>query len=385
VEFNVNQCAKDPDNEGDTISHACFEGINGDSNQCVNPSVDGFDFKDDKQESGVAFQRWCQTVAAGLDVYLIVKDGNGATPCGNYIDDDEGATCGALQDSALYPSIVLTSDSECSGNDAGECLWVISTTNECDPDDPRPPGTGGDPHFRTWANEKYSYHGACDMVLLHSDQFDDGKGMDIHIRTKHIREFSYIETAVVRIGDEVFEVTGKDAVYHLNGIKNAELPATLSGHKVTHKKVNEYQNTFLIHLEKSHVVIKTWKNFVSVAVEHGKYHDFGDSLGLMGAYGSGRRVGRDGRTVIEDIAQFADEWQVRADEPHLFQTLSGPQHPQRCAMPPKLTKETARRRLGESIPEEVARKACEGVEHEDFDFCVFDVIATNDITVAGAY
>jgi hypothetical protein len=118
-----------------------------------------------------------------------------------------------------------------------------------------------------------------------------------------------------------------------------------------------------------------------VSIEHGKDADFGDAVGLMGDYVTGRKRARDGH-VMDDANAFGQEWQVRADELK-FQTLQSPQHPQECVMPP--AKADKRRRLGEGISETAAKAACAHVGAEDFDFCVYDVMATNDVGMAGAY
>ena len=45
-------------------------------------------------------------------------------------------------------------------------------------------GGGGDPHFARWGQEHDSFHGECDLVMVHSDQFHNGAGFDLHARTK---------------------------------------------------------------------------------------------------------------------------------------------------------------------------------------------------------
>lgn len=57
--------------------------------------------------------------------------------------------------------------------------------------------------------------------------------------------------------------------------------------------------------------------------------------------------------------------------------------PSRCELPQLSTK---RRRLGASfVGDDDAQTACAGVSDEDYDFCVFDVLATQDLATAGAY
>jgi hypothetical protein len=247
-----------------------------------------------------------------------------------------------------------------------------------------PPGGGGDPHFITWQGHKYSYHGACDMVLLNAPSFGKGKGMDIQIRTKHRRFFSYITNVAIRIGGDVLEVTNNaDMSYYLNGVMNVDLPTKLAGYKVTHKIDSGKMHTFRVMLgARENLVIRVLKDFISVSVKHGDEKDFGDSLGLMGSFHSGAKLARDGSTVLEDVNAFGEEWQVRDTEPLLFQTIDLPQYPEKCLAPPKISN---RRRLGESMSEEEARKACEKVTPENLEFCIFDVMATNDKDMVSQY
>ena len=239
-------------------------------------------------------------------------------------------------------------------------------------------GVGGDPHFKTWSGRRYDYHGACDLVLLQNPSFNQNQGMDIHIRSKHIHELSYVSNAAIRIGDDVLEVNSD--VYYVNGEANVELPVALGGFKVTHKVVNEHQQTFLIHLEQETIVIKTWRQFVSIKFEHARADTYGDSVGLMGTFGDGVMLARDGITVMEtDVNAFGAEWQVRSWEAQLFH--DAPQHGEQCSI---VQKSVRRRRLGE-VSEDQAAIACARVPLDDRGACIFDVLATNDIGMAGAY
>ena len=249
------------------------------------------------------------------------------------------------------------------------------------------PSGGGDPHFSTWGGDKFSYHGACDMVLMSSEEFAEGLGLDVHIRTKHRTWYSFITNAAVRIGDEVLEVTDdpENPVY-LNGQQDVSFPAYLSGFKVTSKRDNDKQVTYHIELGHGHenLVIRVLKDFVTVTIKRGTSTDFNGARGLMGSFPMGEKVGRDGHTVIDDADAFGQEWQVLRGEHHLFQNIVTPQHPQRCTPPPK--RSTHHRRLGEQVVDrEAAEKACEGVSEEDLEFCIFDVMATSDTDMAQAY
>ena len=380
-DFNADGCSKD---DTESISHVCTHGIDDTPDICLPDHFDPYNADFQKDEPVEDSTVHCVAVAPGETALFVVKDAS-TDSCGSYSGPLPGGS-GLTASCGTWDTSGFTGNGQACGGGT-ECEWTITVPSDydCDLDDPKPPsGVGGDPHFTTWAGEKFSFHGACDLVLLHSEEFSDGLGMDIHIRTKHIRQFSYITSAAIRIGDEVLEVTGRNKLYYLNGIANAELPNTISGFKITHKDVGDKQQTFLIHLNKQMLVVKTWKEFVSVKIEHAKHHDFGSSVGLMGSFGTGMHLARDGKTVIHDIDEFGREWQVLSSEPKLFQTIQMPQHPQECAMPPQSTVD--RRRLGEAtITEEAAAKACGHVSPEDFDFCVYDVLATSDISMAGAY
>merc|ERR1712003_279200 len=70
-------------------------------------------------------------------------------------------------------------------------------------------GIYGDPHFKTWSGLKYDYHGICDLMLINHPGFSRGDGMEIQVRSKRTRQWSYISTASIRIGSETLEVSGK--------------------------------------------------------------------------------------------------------------------------------------------------------------------------------
>jgi hypothetical protein len=245
----------------------------------------------------------------------------------------------------------------------------------------------GDPHFRTWGGEKYDFHGVCDLVLLHNAELD----MDVHIRSKRTRMWSYVSAAAVRIGDDSLEVAGgSENNYWMNGKKGPEitqsttLPTLVSGHTVQFNQVSSKSREFIVHVaDESKIVIKTWNGYVSVVVEGASVESYGQSVGLMGKFPHGTKLARDNSTAMEDVNAFGQEWQVLSTEPKLFHNVEGPQAPEKCEVPSSLQ---MRRRLGESlISKEDAEVACSRVNEEDFDLCVFDVMATNDKDAAGAY
>jgi hypothetical protein len=254
---------------------------------------------------------------------------------------------------------------------------------------PKPVVTG-DPHIETWSGTKFDFHGVCDLVLLQNPGFENGLGMDIHIRTEQLKQFSYVSSAVVRIGSDTLEVMGgnEECSNWINrqdiDILDEGIVGFLSGYPIVYEKLNSKQYEYTVKIGKDRaIVLTTFKKFVRVRIEGGTKENFVGSLGLMGSYGAGKMVARDGSTILEDPNAFGQEWQVLPGEEMLFHSVEGPQAPEKCFMP---VASTIRRRLVEStISQEEAEIACSRVSQEDFEMCVFDVMATGDKDVAGAY
>lgn len=256
---------------------------------------------------------------------------------------------------------------------------------------PASSGAFGDPHVRTFSGEHYSFHGACDLVLVHNPGFADNLGMDIHIRNAPIKQWSYIDAAVLKIGHETLEVRGGENTneYYVNGVlgnaavENGELPETIAGYPVKFQWLSGGRRSFTVDLGNGEtVVMKTFKWFIRVNIKVKNPDNFKTAVGLMGTYPEGKKVARDGVTEITDYDQFGQEWQVQASEGMMFHAADGPQAPQQCVMPVT----TTQRRLAESsVTLEDAEIACAHVDPEDRDECIFDVLATEDKDMAGAY
>ena len=239
------------------------------------------------------------------------------------------------------------------------------------------------------------HSGGCDLILVKSEAFAAGLGLDLHIRTKVRTWWSFIESAVLRIGKDTLEVQGgRDNVAHywINGVPGHSmadgeyLNSTLAGHKIHFRDVSSKTKQFRLDWgTDDSISFETFGEFVRVNVrvkQHSK--DFDGAAGLMGSHPTGSKVGRDG-LVIWNKNQFGQEWQVRTDEPKLFHNLDGVQHPQKCLIPSKMNLRQGRRRLGEVLSMEQAEVACAHASQEDFKNCVFDVRATNEKTTAGLY
>jgi hypothetical protein len=107
------------------------------------------------------------------------------------------------------------------------------------------------------------------------------------------------------------------------------------------------------------VVIMTYKEFVRVDFENGTEETFGNTVGLLGEYCTGKTLARDDSIVIDDFSKLGNEWQVLSFESMPFHDVEQPQFPERCLEPEDLRGERCRRRLDEtSITKAIAEEAC---------------------------
>ena len=227
--------------------------------------------------------------------------------------------------------------------------------------------------------------GACDLKLITAPHFHQDLALDIDIRTTTRYAYSYIESAVVKIGDSTLEVSSYGS-YILDGVSAAEMPAKIAGFTVEHSNDSKHVHIFEIKLGLDEsIVVKTFKDMVSVKLEGADSWRFHGSKGMLGSFDkNGLMLGHDDVTVFDDPNAFAREWQIKSDEPMLFQTRREPQYPQECQLP-SIKKES--RRLGEATSMEAAEKACAAWPKDMISGCIHDVLSTGDLelALAGAF
>jgi len=289
---------------------------------------------------------------------------------------------------------------------------VLSITNgvasiEVTTGDGIPPGCMGDPHFRTWQNEHYEYHGQCDLVLVKDPTFCDNKGLEVQIRTKVIRYWSYIQSVAIRIGTDILEVQGNaDYSQHQGIVKywfNLEYQANVTSmanglFPVTIHVRSERKRIVAIDLNAKYpnqkIIISTWKEFVKVDFVHATKESYGNSVGMLGDFQTGRTLARDGVTEMNDFWQFGEEWQVLpGTDDMLFHAVEYPQFPEKCVEPEEALGKQRRqqRRLEESdISTEEAEMVCsKHLKHYAdplaIQDCVYDVLATQDVEIVDAF
>ena len=258
------------------------------------------------------------------------------------------------------------------------------------------PGTQGDPHFKTWKNEHFEYHGQCDLLLAKDPEFADGLGLDIQIRTKLVRFWSYVKNAAIRIGNDVLEVEGSakaekgDIRYWMN--MEFKGPAkTIGGFPITMEShSNAYKQKIKIDLSSKYpgtiIEVQVYKEFVKVDFQNPTAVAFGNTVGMLGDFNTGKTLARDGQTEVHDFRKLGNEWQVLPVDNMLFHKTEQPQFPSKCIEPEDPRGERRRRLEESSVSIEDAEKACASLTDElDRKDCVYDIIATQDTGMAGAY
>jgi len=228
------------------------------------------------------------------------------------------------------------------------------------------------------------------LVLIHEKDFEPNVDLHLHVRTTIRYEYSYIENAALRIGDDVLEVVSFGQ-YALNNVDQADLndkEATLAGYPIYHTVKSSKEHIFeVVTGSNENITISTFKDMVSVKINGARFEHFGQSVGIMGSV-AGDMLTRDGRVVnvTEDPSAFGQEWQVREDEPMLFRTARSPQAPkEQCKLPSAASKDHLRRRLAKKSTRDAAEVACAHVSSKSAkEACIFDVIATSDLDIAHA-
>lgn len=325
-----------------------------------------------------------------------VIDFDVATDCG-YIPAAPTTTVAAPTTTEAAPVVVAESVTTTAAATTPEQPDETFTTTS-------KPGTKGDPHFKTHGGERYDFHGGCDLVLINNPDFMKGLGMRVHIRTKIETWWSYVESAVVQIGDDTVEIHGGDINSKwllINGKPADSLKAAewylskISGLHLRYKNdgKNGEAHIYFGNSQSEKLVLQTFADFVKVDLNMGHKEGvdyYNGSLGLLGRFPDGKRVGRDGQTFIENVNDFGMEWQVKPNEPKLFSSYDADwvvPAGQKCAMPTNTAEKRMlrQRRLASGISTEAAEKACSHLAAEDRKDCVFDVIATQNVNMAGAW
>lgn len=236
----------------------------------------------------------------------------------------------------------------------------------------------------------FDYHGECDLVLVHNPKLFKGHRFNIHVRTTIQGIYSYIENAAIQIEEQVLEIQasklGREIKFFLNGKDLHEPPTFFAGYQIEKLNITKYcatqqcKGADIIKIDlgvDGEVVVTNWKGFLYVDVmanEVGFIH----SVGLLGRKDQPGKFARNG-TVLHDVTDYAEEWQVSKTEQRLFVEDREPQSPTPCIAPSQHSEklyEFNRRR---------AVDACSGLSGGAMNACLYDVMLTMDVDMALPY
>ena len=232
--------------------------------------------------------------------------------------------------------------------------------------------------------------------------FAGGLGLEVQIRTKLVRYWSYISSAAIRIGDDILEVRGSgdmeetDPIFWFNFDYRGEESGAVKSIggfplKITKGTGRNHMHRFVIDLSSKYpgqeIVIGTMKEFVKVEFKNPSAAAFGNTVGMLGDFTTNNLLARDGKTIIDDYIKLGEEWQLLPTDDMLFHDVENPQFPKRCILPED-PQGQRRRRLAEStISVEQAEAACAKKlkDAQDIKDCVYDILATQDLDMVGAF
>ena len=237
--------------------------------------------------------------------------------------------------------------------------------------------------MKTFDGIKYDFHNECDLVATSSPSFENGKGLDLHVRTTLNGQYAYTSAAVLKIGADRLELQViETAPYGLNLYINevavmGALPPTFAGYPLTMDGM--WYNVWL----NDHETISFASPLGMMKVEVNAI--LPGASGLVGTTGVPGIIGRDGLPATPE--EMGTEWQVgvgAGDHPPMFLLPRAHTYPAACILPPA---SSARRRLGEDAARRrVAEEACSKVtDPEEMDDCIYDVIQTGDPGMAADY
>jgi hypothetical protein len=206
-------------------------------------------------------------------------------------------------------------------------------------------------------NTMYTFHGQCDLVMVSSASFDNGRGLDLHARTVLTdRSWSFISNVALRIGEDILEIGDKNSHY-FNGMKDVKFPImmadkyqvsrTIVDIKTTNddnrEEVTEQKLTYTVDLiNQQSIVLQTFRNMISINV--GTH--LPDPQGMLGYHNRKGMIGRDGDTVLTDANEMGYQWQVQDYEPKIFHEVKRQPYPESCRIPSSVSDQ--RRRLGQT-------------------------------------
>jgi len=211
-----------------------------------------------------------------------------------------------------------------------------------------------------------------------------------------VRFWSYISSVAIQIGSDILEIQGTsdeetESLKYWYNLQFQGDMKMIGGFPVTMAKGTgrSRKDRYVIDLHSMFpdqvIEISTWKEFVRIDFTNASYEAFGGAVGILGDFKTGETRARDGR-VLNDFNELGDSWQVQPTDGMLFHSVEKPQFPTKCLLPEDPRGERRRHLIESSVTEEAAEAACATLTDPlDRKDCVYDILATQDLAISGAY
>jgi len=220
-------------------------------------------------------------------------------------------------------------------------------------------------------------------VYATAPSFEDGLGLDVHIRTTIDTSFSYVEAVAIRVGDFVLNIN-KDGAW-IDNMQISDFPAEEGPFAITNTQKNKMPIYVISVVNKKVITVKVpghgylFVQMFANGIQSGEMH------GLMGEYPSGKLIGRDGVSEFVNTNEYGEEWQVQPFEGMLFLEARESEFVA-CKYPNKKAVATARKLRSQEGFDLLAEEACQHLDTSiDYEFCVEDVLTTGDVRIAAGY
>jgi len=226
------------------------------------------------------------------------------------------------------------------------------------------------------SGERFSYHGECDLLFMRCPSYYSNVGLDIHIRTKIQKQYSFIRGIALKFGKSYFEMDARDTFY-VNKTYKKDIPEEFAGYPIGKVDYDDWcgdkcanARIWVIYFDNgTSIELGSWAGFLHIKLNG----NFVGCTGLMGREEEAGKFARNG-TMLEDINDFGAEWRVQTTDPALFKY---PDYDQ-CILP----ENTFRRVEVNAAVRNMARAECQHLSGIDREMCEFDVEQTGNPLMA---
>jgi len=255
-------------------------------------------------------------------------------------------------------------------------------------------GGGGDPHFYGFSGKFFTWQGHCDVVLVKIPKVGiEDDNVEVHIRTKRVRQWSSIDGIALKVGTDVGEIESSEGNFIFNGSQVESISTDkMTVEKSTLKSFSSLQKKILLYKfifggdKVLEVKINTRTNIIDTTLS-GNYPK--ETTGIVGSPTKPGLVSREGENMNDkDVNTFMESWQVNSKDPQLFHKYRHPQHPSKCLYNIRATKldnlHTGRRlKKSHKVTMKEAEAACDTHHYGPLkQFCIDDVSMTGNFEFA---